>query len=143
MNKVTSVEYYFMLIVLMASLLYSKNSNAEWIYITEIGGSKQYYDSKSIRQKNGLIFIKLMNDNQPWTPSSRRYKGPKVPHTSFVFHTFFNCSNQSYNVVYREIYTDHLATGDIVESVNVNDGWKFINEKMRLWFSALNLVCKR
>lgn len=142
-KKTSTHQIYYLLIILPCLLFYSKNSNAEWIYVTEIGGSKQYYESDSIKKNNGLIFVKFMNDNTPWTPSGRRYQGPRVPHTSYVFHTFFNCSNQSYNVVYREIFTDHLASGNIVESVKVNDGWKFVDGNMKLWVSAMNLVCNK
>lgn len=118
--------------------------SANWIFVQAGGGTTQYFDIDSVRKDGSVLNLRLMaDDDKPWTPSSRRYKGPRTQMTSRIWNASIDCSRKFYMFTYIEVYSEHMGTGILVEAEQQNRGWIPMDEKNRFVSTSANIICRK
>lgn len=125
-------------------LLCSNAWSSNWIFLQAGGGTTQYFDNDSVRKNGSTLNLKLMaDDDQPWSPSSRRFKGPRTQRTSRIWNAFIDCSRKLYMFTYIEVYSEHMGTGILVEAEEQNRGWIPMNDENKFVSTSANLICRK
>jgi hypothetical protein len=118
--------------------------SANWVFVKASGGTTHYFDNDSVRKNGSILNLKLMaNDDKSWTPSSRRFDGPKTKRTSRIWNTFIDCSRKLYKFTYIEVYSEHMGTGILVEAEEQNRGWIPMSDKNKSVSTSANIICSK
>ena len=140
MYRLKEFRLLFLSLILLCGNAYSAN----WIFLQANGGTRQYFDVDSVRRNGSIFNLKLMaDDDKPWSPSSRRFRGARTQRTSMIWNAFIDCSRRLHMFDYIEVYSEHMGTGILVEAGQQNGGWIPMNDDSKFVSTGANLICRK